>query len=86
MEWVEGQDLAARLEAAPLSVEDALGLGRGVAAALAAAHACGIVHRDVKPSNVLLQGMSPLAPKLVDLGVARMLGNAAQLTRSGRTS
>src|SRR5262249_37256439 len=51
MEWLEGEDLARRLERGALDVRSCASLGRRVAAALAAAHARGIVHRDIKPSN-----------------------------------
>jgi serine/threonine protein kinase len=84
MEWIEGQDLSVRLQAGALPVAETIALARAVAEALASAHARGIVHRDVKPSNVLLLGGSTASPKLVDFGVARMLGRATALTRTGR--
>src|SRR5262245_8503075 len=48
MEWLEGEDLDGRLRRAPLTVGDTLALGRRAAEALGAAHAAGIVHRDIK--------------------------------------
>lgn len=83
MEWVDGEDLAARLARGALGVPDTIALARGIAAALAAAHARAIVHRDVKPSNVLLDGGRACAPKLADFGVARVLGAATALTGTG---
>ncbi|HZM26901.1 MAG TPA: serine/threonine-protein kinase, partial [Gemmatimonadales bacterium] len=55
MEYVEGPDLAVRVrDRGPLQPDDAARLGTDVAAALAAAHRHGILHRDVKPQNILL--------------------------------
>lgn len=69
MEYVEGQTLADRIRSSgPLSPAEALRVLRGVAAALDAIHAQGIVHRDVKPANVLLGRDG--AVKLADLGIA----------------
>jgi serine/threonine protein kinase len=83
MEWVEGQSLADRLADGPLSLPDALDLAIGVADALALAHAQGIVHRDVKPSNVQLVDGDPRRPKLLDFGTARLTEGAKSLTLSG---
>ncbi len=82
MEWLEGEDLADRLARRGLTVEESIALGRRAAAGLAAAHARGIVHRDVKPSNLLLVGGDPARTKVIDFGVAR-LGNRTAITRSG---
>jgi tetratricopeptide (TPR) repeat protein len=71
MEWLEGENLEERLSRQPLDVRDTLAIGRHVAEALAVAHAAGVVHRDVKPSNVLLVDRRPDRAKLVDFGVAR---------------
>src|SRR5262245_4590215 len=54
MEWVEGDTLAARL-GEPLGLDETLVVVSGVADALGAAHARGVIHRDVKPSNVMLE-------------------------------
>lgn len=73
MRLVEGDDLGSRLTAGePLAPADAVDVVGQVAQALAAAHAEGLVHRDVKPSNVLV-GPTGFA-YLVDFGIARAAG------------
>ena len=81
LEWLEGEDLEARLAGRGLTMREALILARRVAEALGAAHSLGIVHRDVKPSNVFLVDGDPTRPKLLDFGVARVL--SASATRTG---
>ncbi|MCB9699565.1 MAG: serine/threonine-protein kinase PknK [Alphaproteobacteria bacterium] len=72
MELLEGESLGARLaRLGRLSPDAAADVVDGVAAALQAAHDQGVVHRDVKPDNVVLVGDDPAAVKLVDFGVAR---------------
>jgi pimeloyl-ACP methyl ester carboxylesterase len=82
MEWLEGEDLATRLAVAELTVEESLDVARQVAEALGAAHARGVVHRDVKPSNVFLVDWRLDRVKLIDFGVARRAG-ATTLTTTG---
>ena len=82
MELLEGRSLSAVLSERPgqrLSIAAAIGVGRMVARALAAAHARGVVHRDVKPDNIFClagDGEIPFV-KLVDFGVAKLRGGAA---------
>jgi len=82
MEYVDGPTLAGAVASrGPLSPDDAAATFTSVAAALDAAHAAGIVHRDVKPSNILMA--SDGGVKLTDFGVARGAEPEATLTRSG---
>jgi serine/threonine protein kinase len=91
MRYVEGEDLGVLLDrAGALSAADTVTIIAQVARALDAAHRAGLVHRDVKPSNVLLSrdesGGSVFA-YLVDFGIARMASGSpsTQLTRAGTT-
>jgi serine/threonine protein kinase len=71
LEWLEGEDLAERLERGPLSLREALEVIRRVARALCPVHQSGVVHRDLKPANVFLCDQRADRAKLLDFGVAR---------------
>ncbi|MET7934638.1 serine/threonine-protein kinase [Streptomyces sp. NPDC005322] len=80
MDLIRGTDLRTRLDRERrLSPEAAVAIAADVADALAAAHAAGVVHRDVKPENVLLDMQGPLGPGgshpalLTDFGIARLV-------------
>ena len=83
MEWLEGEDIAQRQRRGPIPLATSLEIAAQVAEALAAAHAAGIIHRDVKPSNVILLSSEDglVVAKLVDFGVAA--AEDAKLTRTG---
>ncbi|HYQ41068.1 MAG TPA: protein kinase [Polyangiaceae bacterium] len=88
MEWLEGEDLAARQKREPLTIPQAVELTVQVAEALQAAHAAGVIHRDIKPGNLFLckapenEGcLGPWRVKLVDFGVAAR--SDIRITRMG---
>jgi tetratricopeptide (TPR) repeat protein len=72
MEWVDGESLADRITSRGTPPVDALRLGARLVAGLGAAHAAGVVHRDVKPRNVMLPNGAFDEAKIVDFGVARV--------------
>jgi serine/threonine protein kinase len=80
MQLIEGSTLKARIAEGPLSCEDTVALGAGLARALAHAHEAGIVHRDVKPSNILLDASD--RPYLTDFGISRLV-DATTRTATG---
>ena len=70
LEYVEGHTLEARIKASPLSPREIVEIALQVADALEAAHAKGIVHRDVKPANIMLTPRAQV--KMLDFGLAKM--------------
>ncbi len=78
MEWVSGGSLAARLEDGPLPIGQAIAVADEVLGVLAYLHGQGIVHRDVKPSNLLLDDKGSV--RLADLGLVRPLEDGGDLT------
>jgi Tol biopolymer transport system component len=71
MEYLEGESLDARLRKGPIPIEEALQIAIQIASALDAAHRRGMVHRDLKPGNVML---TRSGAKLLDFGLAKMNG------------
>lgn len=82
MRWLRGGTLERMLDDGPLSVDQTLALGRQVGGALAAAHARGVIHRDVKPSNILWDdaGNAFLADFGIALEAAKSSGPEAALS------
>jgi tetratricopeptide (TPR) repeat protein len=82
MEWLDGEDLAARITRAGLTIAESLQIGRAVAEAVGFAHARGLVHRDLKPSNLFLVDGRIDRVKLLDFGVVRV-DDGGDMTRTG---
>ncbi|MEA3244667.1 MAG: protein kinase [Gemmatimonadota bacterium] len=78
MPFVTGESLRARLGRGPLAISDVVSVLRDVSRALAFAHAQGVVHRDIKPDNVLLSGGAAV---VTDFGIAKAI--SAARTQSG---
>src|SRR5262249_8107450 len=76
MECVEGDSLAKRLENGPLPLDQVLKFGMQIADALDKAHHTGVVHRDLKPGNIML---TPSGVKLLDFGLAKPVARLASL-------
>src|SRR5882757_1846054 len=86
MECVEGETLAKRLEKGALPLEQVLKYGMQIADALDKAHRSGVVHRDLKPGNIML---TPAGAKLLDFGLAKPaapLSSGVTLTAATRNS
>jgi tetratricopeptide (TPR) repeat protein len=82
-EWLEGETLAERLRRGRLSIAESLDLGARVAEALGAAHRAGVVHRDLKPGNLFLQGGELSLVRVLDFGIARAPDAGRPLTMTG---
>ena len=79
-EYVEGDSLAVRLQRGPLTINETVEIAWQLADALAAAHAQGVIHRDLKPGNVVI-GPDGRA-KVLDLGIARLVPVGADMSAS----
>jgi len=82
MELAEGEDLARRLRRGPVPLPEAVSIARQVAEALEAAHEKGIVHRDVKPANIMITHTDEV--KLMDFGLAAVVSSVTDRITSIR--
>jgi serine/threonine-protein kinase len=82
MEYVDGRTLSQLLREGAIPAEQAAAIGADVAGALDFAHRRGVIHRDVKPGNVLIDNSSGQV-KVADFGIARAVGTSEDLTQTG---
>ena len=83
MEFIPGETLQQRLDrTGPLETPEVLQIGRQIAEGLAAAHAQGLIHRDIKPGNILIEAGPNQHVKITDFGLARAADDAS-MTQSG---
>ncbi len=81
MEYVDGETLSARIRRGPMSADQAAIVAIATAGALSFAHRRQVIHRDVKPGNVLIDRSGQV--KVADFGIARAIGTAEDLTQAG---
>jgi eukaryotic-like serine/threonine-protein kinase len=83
MEFIPGETLQLRLDrTGPLETVEVVRIGRQIAEGLAAAHSMGLIHRDIKPGNILIEAGPHLCVKITDFGLARAADDAS-MTQSG---
>ncbi|MBL1073619.1 serine/threonine protein kinase [Nocardia sp. 2] len=83
MEYVDGPDLATQLQDGPLELERVAAITRSVALALDYAHDAGVLHRDVKPANILVGSDPGRRTLLTDFGIATSIHDERGLTETG---
>jgi serine/threonine-protein kinase len=82
MEFVDGEDLSARIARGPMPLDEALPVARQIADALEAAHDSGVIHRDLKPANIKLRPDGTV--KVLDFGLAKAIEGSSGSGSSDR--
>ncbi len=83
MQYVEGETLAGRMKRQPLSLEESLDIAAQVADAMEEAHSHGVIHRDLKPQNIMITARGQV--KVLDFGLAKMVEGGSALGVAGST-
>ena len=85
MEWLDGENLDARMTRGPLDIATALDIAAQTCAGVAAAHDRGVIHRDLKPANLFLtrDHRGDLLVKVLDFGIAKLALHETKLTATG---
>ncbi|MFO0742344.1 MAG: protein kinase [Labilithrix sp.] len=83
MEWINGETLGKRLSRTGLTMAESVRMVTRVAEILATGHAKGVIHRDIKPGNLILREQNTDDPVLIDFGIARIGLGASPLTNTG---
>jgi serine/threonine protein kinase/tetratricopeptide (TPR) repeat protein len=84
MQYVDGKTLADRIKDRPLDIREALEVGMQIVAALAEAHSYGIVHRDIKPRNVMINTRGQV--KVLDFGLVKVVGRTIVQSNADKRS
>ncbi|MEO8699062.1 MAG: serine/threonine-protein kinase [Kofleriaceae bacterium] len=83
MEWLKGESLRSRMARAPITLDELCVIVRQLARALEAAHAQGVIHRDLKPDNIyLVESEDHPTVKLLDFGIAKLARNDHRIERT----
>ena len=77
MEYLAGRSLTGMIEDGPIALDEVLRVARAIAAGIAAAHAAGVLHRDLKPDNILVASSGRIA--ITDFGIARIAANTSSV-------